>query len=83
MVAAALSLHKDPRGWQKALWLLLIGGFLWVELHAIRVDRAEADRHAEEERAAQEKNFSDVRTQQNKNFGTTAKTLETAISGIQ
>jgi hypothetical protein len=83
VAAAALSVHQDPNPWQKALWLLLMGGFLWVELHAIRIDRAEANRHAQEDRAEQNVQFQAVRDQQNEAFSATAESLQTAIQGIQ
>lgn len=83
VAAAALSIHRDPNPWQKGLWLLLIAGFLCVELHAIRTDRAEADRHSQEERTEQNNQFKDVRDQQNKEFSATADSLQTAIQGIQ
>jgi hypothetical protein len=39
VLAAAMSVHTDMRGWQKAVWMLLIGAFLLIEFRAIDEDR--------------------------------------------
>jgi hypothetical protein len=41
VAAAAMSVHDEMRGWQKGIWLLIIGFFLITELRAISKDRAE------------------------------------------
>ena len=39
VLAAIMSLHQGMKPWQQAIWLLLIGGFLWIEFRAIDKDR--------------------------------------------
>jgi hypothetical protein len=41
VLAAAMSLHLEMQAWQKALWMILIGGFLILEFTAIRKDRSD------------------------------------------
>ena len=82
-VAAAMSIHGDMRGWQKAVWMLLIGLLLIVELRAISKDRADADARALEDRKAQDTAFKSVRDAQDLDFKATAGGLSTAIDGIK
>jgi membrane protein implicated in regulation of membrane protease activity len=83
VLAAAMSVHPDMLPWQKFVWLLLIGAFLFTELRAISKDKTAMDQKALEDRGAQEKGFEGVRQKQNQDFKATAKSLETAIGGIQ
>lgn len=39
VIAAIMSIQGEMRGWQKAIWMLIIGAVLLVEFHAIRKDR--------------------------------------------
>jgi hypothetical protein len=41
VVAAVVSIQGEMAGWQKALWMLIIAAFLWVEFRAINNDRIE------------------------------------------
>jgi hypothetical protein len=43
VVAAAMSLHEGMRGPHKAVWMLLIGGFLLLEIQAIKTDHHDAE----------------------------------------
>jgi hypothetical protein len=70
--AAAMSVHGDIRGWQKAVWMALLGILLIVELRSISRERAES-----------QKQFDDARKQLNIDFAATAFGLQTAINGIQ
>lgn len=81
--AAAMSVHDDMKGWQKGLWMLIIGAFLVTELRAIRKDRIGAEHQANVDRKTQEDAFSAIRTTQNANFTATAQDLTAAISGIK
>ena len=38
-VAAAMSIHGEMKGWQKAIWMVLIGFLLCIEIRAIDNDR--------------------------------------------
>ena len=81
-VAAAMSIHGDMRGWQKAIWMVLIGLLLVIELRTISKDRADSDRKALSDRAEQDKNFKNIRTAQDDDFRHTADGLKAAIDGI-
>jgi hypothetical protein len=70
--AAAMSVHGDMRGWQKAVWMLLLGVLLIVEIRSISEERREAQRQ-----------FSERQQEQNKEFAATTSGLKTAISEIQ
>jgi hypothetical protein len=66
--AALMSLQKDMVDWQAAIWMLLIGFLLVIELKAIRIDRETTTRDALSERAAQDLHFSDIRKRQDADF---------------
>lgn len=44
VLAAAMSIHPNMRGWQKALWMLLMGACLWIEIQAINIDRQQNEK---------------------------------------
>jgi hypothetical protein len=77
--AAAMSVHDDMKGWQKGIWMLIIGAFLITELRAIDKDRNDAEERYKDDRQAQETNFQSIREQQNKDFTATASALEKTI----
>jgi hypothetical protein len=81
--AAAMSVHDEMKGWQKCIWLLVIGAFLITELRAIHKDRLDSDAKALADRQAQEVAFKGVRDAQDSDFSATAGGLKTAIRGIQ
>jgi len=74
--AAAMSVHDDMKGWQKGLWMLLIGAFLITELRAINKDRTDNQTQAINDRKEQDKQFQSVREQQDKDFQSTAQGLK-------
>jgi len=43
-LAAAMSIHTDMKGWQKAFWMILMGVFVVLELKSIKTDRIESMR---------------------------------------
>jgi hypothetical protein len=49
VLAAVMSVHIEVgmAWWQKALWMLLMGGFLFLEFRAIEKDRRDLYRHGE------------------------------------
>jgi hypothetical protein len=53
---------------QKAIWMILVGCLLKIELKAIKVDRETAARDALGERAQQDRHFDEVRLGQEKDF---------------
>jgi uncharacterized membrane-anchored protein YhcB (DUF1043 family) len=83
LVAAAMSIHPDMSGWQKAVWMLAIGAFLIVETRAIAKDREETNRSVAADRAAQNENFNQVRVTQLQTFNETAESLKRAIAQSQ
>jgi hypothetical protein len=78
--AASMSIQNDMKGWQKAIWMLLIGILLIVELRAITKDRTDSNARLIQARADQDAAFHGIRETENSNFRATAKGLETAIS---
>jgi hypothetical protein len=54
VLAAFMSIQEGMKGWQKAVWMLLMGAPLIVEVRSIRVDQAEANAQAIKDRANQE-----------------------------
>lgn len=79
-VAAAMSVHGEMRGWQKAVWMILICVLLIVELRAISKDRRDAEKAALQDRQRQDTEFKNVLKAQNDDFKATSTGLETAIS---
>lgn len=82
-VAATMSIHGEMRGWQKSIWMLLIGALLIIELRSIRDDHQAADAKALKDRLAQENSFKAVRDNQEAEFNQTAMALNAAIVGIK
>jgi len=78
-VAAAMSVHGEMRGWQKAIWMSLIGSLLLIELRSIRGDRISADIQAKADRQTQDDNFQRVRKKQDDDLKQTADGLATEI----
>jgi hypothetical protein len=66
--AAFMSVHDAMKGWQKAIWMVLIGAFLLTELRAINKDRAESQHQAAEDRKNQDIAFATVLRGQNEEF---------------
>jgi hypothetical protein len=67
-VAALMSIQGDMKGWQKAIWMLIIGAFLVVELRAINKDRVDAQKQANLDRATQDHSFAGILAEQNRQF---------------
>ncbi len=74
-----MSIHGEMRGWQKAIWMLLIAALLGVELRAISKDRTETEARALQTQKAQEESFRAIREQQAADFKQTAGDLDTEI----
>jgi|GEM_PF-5745921 len=71
LLAAFMSVHEKMRTWQKVRWILLLGAFIVIEFKAIKQDRNESIHERSEERRQENKRFSDLLTQANKNFAET------------
>jgi len=82
LAAAAMSVHNDMKGWQKGIWMLIIGAFLVTELRAINKDRHDSERQVNLDRQNQYTAFEGIRAAQNSEFTVTANGLNAAISGI-
>ena len=72
-VAAAMSIHADMRGWQKSLWMVLIGFLLVIELRSISNDRAEANTKATHDRKLQDDAFRIVLDKEDAVFSETLR----------
>jgi hypothetical protein len=79
VAAAAMSIHGEMRGWQKAVWMILIAALLGIELRAISKDRTDAEAKALQTQNAQEESFRAIREQQDADFKETARGLDTEI----
>ncbi len=55
-----MSLHAEMKRWQKAVWMLIIGALLFVELSSISLDRKVSNETAKNVRVEQDRNFSQV-----------------------
>ncbi|MGB7548355.1 MAG: hypothetical protein WBM14_11445 [Terracidiphilus sp.] len=60
VVAAAMSLHRGMRGSHKALWMLIIGAFLVIELLAIVHERNEQNEQQAQALKDERNRFSDI-----------------------
>ena len=80
VVAAIMSIHGEMKGWQKAIWLLIIGAFLIVELRAIKQDHEDSKKQASDDRKTQDTAFKVVLDKENKDFAATAGGLAGAYT---
>ncbi|MGD0868869.1 MAG: hypothetical protein ABSB88_04915 [Bryobacteraceae bacterium] len=71
-VVAAIMSVREMKAWTKMLWILLLCGFLHVELRAI-----DADRRTHDEGQAT------ARETENRRFNTTVQGLTTTINGMK
>src|SRR5579885_49483 len=60
VATALMSIQPEMRGWQKAVWMLLIGALLVVELRAITLERSAAAKQAKVDREQQNESFASV-----------------------
>jgi hypothetical protein len=75
VAAAVMSVQNDLKPWQKALWILVLAGFLVTELRAISKDRTEGDARALSDREAQDTAFQGVRKEQDGDLKVTVQHL--------
>ncbi len=83
VVAAVMSIQGDMLGWQKAIWMLVIGGFLIVELRSISADRSATNLQSAADRHKEDSAFAAVIKGQADAFAATAQTLQTVIQNGQ
>jgi hypothetical protein len=76
VVAALMSIQEHMEGWQKAIWMILIGALLFVEMRSIKVDRGRADAQALQDRKKQDDNFRQLRQQEDREFVATLDGLK-------
>jgi hypothetical protein len=60
LLAAVMSIHAEMRPWQKAVWMVLFGAFLFVEFRAIDKDRAEYAAAERAKRAEEQAEFARI-----------------------
>ena len=89
VLAAAMSIHTEMRGWHKAVWMLLIGGCLFMEFRAIRNDRAEHDKEVQEARRVENERFEAIAqgiersiTNSQKQFDTTMARTNRVLNNV-
>jgi hypothetical protein len=80
VVAAVLTFQEHMHGWQKAIWMILIGVLLIVEMRSIKVDRARADAQALQDRENQDNNFRLLRQREEQQFAATLGGLKDQFS---
>ena len=80
VVAAVMSIQEHMVGWQKAIWMILIGGLLIVEMRSIKVDRGRADAQLLQDRKNQDDNFRLLRRQEEQEFAATLGGLKDQFS---
>jgi hypothetical protein len=80
LVAALMSVQEHMQGWQKAIWMILIGVLLIVEMRSIKVDRGRADAQVLQDRRAQDDNFRQLREQEGQEFEATLAGLKNQFS---
>ena len=81
-LAAIMSVHPDPRPWQKFVYLLLIGGFLVTEFRAIRKDHDDSDTKQTAFFLEQQKGFKSISDESQKNFEETNKEAQKSFASI-
>jgi hypothetical protein len=86
VAAAAMTVLGEMKGKEKLAWVLLLFGFLWIELSAVRLERETQETLQAEARAEQLRHFSEIGTgiqrsieQNNEAF---AKTMTGINAGI-
>jgi hypothetical protein len=68
VLAALMSMHSEMPHFQKIIWLLLIGGFLFLEFRAIDWDRTNSDTHESLNRMQEREQFRNILAQDQVNF---------------
>lgn len=83
IVAATIGFAPVTKGWEKAIWMVIIGGFVCVELRAISTDRASTQASVSATQTAQTKAFNEILQNQNQNFSETAQQLKQSMTSNQ
>jgi hypothetical protein len=83
LLGAVMSVQPPLRGFQKAVWIVLIAMFLVTELRAIRKDRDDSNAQALKDRKEQDEKFQGIRESENRQFSATADRLTEAIGKIE
>lgn len=82
-VAAAMSVHGRMKDWQRGVWISLIGVLLIIELRAIGKDRIDNAELQTKFFQTQQQGFSEINTQAQTNFRSTADRLHVAIDSLR
>jgi hypothetical protein len=81
VLAAAMSIHTDMPGPQKAIWMVLIGAFLLIEFRAIKKDREENDKLQAGIRQEERNSFKSVLDKEAQNLKDILANQQTNFSG--
>jgi hypothetical protein len=76
VAAVAMSIQGDMKGWQKAIWMIILGAFLLVEFRALKSDRDHSDAKASQAKKDEEAAFAKVLKAQDEAFKVTVQDLE-------
>lgn len=79
ILAAAMTVNEGMQPPQKAIWMIVLGMFLVVELIAITHDRSANERKALSDRAEQDSKLAQIRKQEDVEFVATIRGLNAAI----
>jgi hypothetical protein len=75
VAAAIMSLRPEATGLERSAWMLVIGGFLWIELRAIDKDHIEAAAAAAGFQTAEDTRFAGILAQNQKEFDATMQDM--------
>lgn len=77
--AGVVTIWPPERPWAKALWFLVFGGFLVLEISTLYQQRAEDQATAENNRQAENKRFEAVLSQNQQDFQATMNSMESVL----
>jgi hypothetical protein len=80
VLAAAMSIQPNMRGWQKAVWMVLMGGCLLVELRAINIDRQQNEQKVATAREEERVKFQIIADGIKKSISTSQHQFNATIS---
>jgi hypothetical protein len=79
VLAAVMSIHSEMRRWHKAVWMLLIGAFLFLEFRAIDQDRRDNETKEAGIRKEERSSFAAILKQNQDQFDKTMNNLSSII----
>jgi hypothetical protein len=83
VAAALMSIQGGMKKLQKAVWMVVIGLFLVVELRSIKSDRADSEAKALQAKKNADAAFAEVLRTEHDNFASTAKGIKATMDGVE